>query len=457
MDRVIADVGTSLATEESVPAAIALASLLVDNNPWLVIRAAASLGGDSDTIAAMAGAIAGAVAGAGALPAAPVEVLAGANPGLTSTLDRLTDGLLALRHNNSGPSLMSPRLVSTGSILVDVVVDVPHLPERGGDVLATGPRSAAGGGFNVVAAAARQGLRCRWVGRHGSGSYGDLVRAALAAEGVEVALSGPPRTELTATTRPTRDADTGVCFVLLEPDGERTFVTCAGVDAELAGADLAEQSLDAEDLVYVSGYDLAYPVSGPPLSAWVAGLGPGPRVVLDPGPLVGEIPAERLAPVLGRTDLLTVNAREAAWLSGVPEGSATTFAALQAAVGRPGPDLRTPRGRRLHDQRPGRRAGRPSGVRREGDRRHRRRRRPHRRADRWSGRGSRPGLGGPASQRRRGARGHPARRRHRADPGRDRRLPGLSCAGGVVGRGRSVTVPSGRPARWRTGRRPAAE
>ncbi len=219
---------------------------------------------------------------------------------------------------------MSPRLVSTGSILVDVVVDVPHLPERGGDVLATGPRSAAGGGFNVVAAAARQGLRCRWVGRHGSGSYGDLVRAALAAEGVEVALSGS--TEDRADSDNTADtADTGVCFVLLEPDGERTFVTCAGVDAELAGADLAEQSLDAEDLVYVSGYDLAYPVSGPPLSAWVAGLGPGPRVVLDPGPLVGEIPAERLAPVLGRTDLLTVNAREAAWLSGVPEGSADHF------------------------------------------------------------------------------------------------------------------------------------
>ena len=223
---------------------------------------------------------------------------------------------------------MTPRLVSTGSILVDVVVDVPHLPERGGDVLAAGPRSAPGGGFNVVAAAARQGLGCRWVGRHGRGSYGDLVRAALADEAIEVALD--------RSTDDTDDTDdTGVCFVLLEPDGERTFVTCAGVDAELSAADLAGQSVDADDLVYVSGYDLAYPVSGPPLSAWVAALSPGPRVVLDPGPLVGEIPAERLAPVLARTDLLTVNAREAAWLTGVPEGSAptaTTFAALRATL-----------------------------------------------------------------------------------------------------------------------------
>ena len=77
----------------------------------------------------------------------------------------------------------------------------------------------------MVAAAARQGLECLWVGRHGSGSYGELVRAALAGEGIEVEL------------RPSADdaGDTGVCFVLLEPDGERTFVTCAGVDAELTG------------------------------------------------------------------------------------------------------------------------------------------------------------------------------------------------------------------------------
>ena len=104
MDRVIGDVGTSLATEESVPAAIALASLLVDNEPWLILRAAASLGGDSDTIAAMAGAVAGAVAGADAFPAGSVDDLASANHGLTATLDRLTDGLLALRHNDSGQS-----------------------------------------------------------------------------------------------------------------------------------------------------------------------------------------------------------------------------------------------------------------------------------------------------------------------------------------------------------------
>ncbi|MFL6098787.1 MAG: ADP-ribosylglycohydrolase family protein [Actinomycetales bacterium] len=89
-------VGTSVATQESVPAALALASLMVEDDPWPVVRAAASLGGDSDTIAAMAGAICGAVAGAGAFPEAVREGLAAANPGLG--LAELADALVAVRH-----------------------------------------------------------------------------------------------------------------------------------------------------------------------------------------------------------------------------------------------------------------------------------------------------------------------------------------------------------------------
>src|SRR4029077_15817662 len=52
-------VGTSLATQESVPAAFAVLAV-VPADPWRACRMAASLGGDSDTIAAMTGAIAGA-------------------------------------------------------------------------------------------------------------------------------------------------------------------------------------------------------------------------------------------------------------------------------------------------------------------------------------------------------------------------------------------------------------
>ncbi len=81
-------VGTSLATQESVPAAFAVLALAGDD-PWLACKLGASVGGDCDTIAAMAGAVAGACCGVDALPVrADVEHL---------DLDGLADALWALR------------------------------------------------------------------------------------------------------------------------------------------------------------------------------------------------------------------------------------------------------------------------------------------------------------------------------------------------------------------------
>jgi ADP-ribosylglycohydrolase len=85
-------VGTSLATTESVPAAFAVLSAVPDD-PWLACRLAASLGGDTDTIAAMAGAVSGACHGLAAFPANAVKVIDGNGLGLME----LADSLLALR------------------------------------------------------------------------------------------------------------------------------------------------------------------------------------------------------------------------------------------------------------------------------------------------------------------------------------------------------------------------
>ncbi|MET0475098.1 MAG: ADP-ribosylglycohydrolase family protein [Mycobacterium sp.] len=73
-DEVIAEViGTSVAAQESVVAALALAAIAED--PWQAICQAAGLGGDTDTVAAMAGAVLGATVGSSAWPSAEVHTL----------------------------------------------------------------------------------------------------------------------------------------------------------------------------------------------------------------------------------------------------------------------------------------------------------------------------------------------------------------------------------------------
>lgn len=93
LDLVDGLVGTGVATQESVPAAFAVAAHS-PADPWRAGLLAARLGGDSDTVAAMAVAMVGACAGASALPEDAVATVRSVN-GLD--LEPLVDGLLALR------------------------------------------------------------------------------------------------------------------------------------------------------------------------------------------------------------------------------------------------------------------------------------------------------------------------------------------------------------------------
>jgi ADP-ribosylglycohydrolase len=85
-------VGTSLATQESVPAAFAVLSVVPDD-PWQACLLAASLGGDTDTIAAIAGAIAGACHGQSAFPPHAIATIDAHG----FALPALAGSLLALR------------------------------------------------------------------------------------------------------------------------------------------------------------------------------------------------------------------------------------------------------------------------------------------------------------------------------------------------------------------------
>jgi ADP-ribosylglycohydrolase len=97
-DDALADViGTSVAAQESVVAALALVAICAvqgpDDSAWNTLCRAACLGGDTDTIGAMAGAILGAT-GDASWPDGPLETLREVN-GLD--FEPVVDGLLAVR------------------------------------------------------------------------------------------------------------------------------------------------------------------------------------------------------------------------------------------------------------------------------------------------------------------------------------------------------------------------
>jgi ribokinase len=199
------------------------------------------------------------------------------------------------------------RVVSVGSVIIDMSLQVAAMPEPGGDVLASAPVLAAGGGFNLMNAAARQGASVAYAGGYGTGPRGRLVRQALRQAGI------------TALRGPSRGADTGLCLTFVDAQAERTFVTVPGAEATRTPRQLGALALQPGDVVAMSGYDLAYPGAAPALAGWVSGLPAGVPVLLDPGPLVASIPAAIWEKAARRADVLTVNEREARLLAGGPD------------------------------------------------------------------------------------------------------------------------------------------
>lgn len=200
-----------------------------------------------------------------------------------------------------------PRLLHTGQVMIDLVMAVDKLPHSGGDVLAQSASFEAGGGFNVMAAAQRNGLPVVYLGRHGTGRFGDLAREAMKAEGIRIGIES------------SAERDTGLCVAVTEASAERSFISYIGAEGELTAEDLASVPAEAGDYVYVSGYSLLHGGKAQALVDWVLDLPRGINVVFDPGPLVDSPDEPLMQALLARIDLWTSNSVEALKFTGASD------------------------------------------------------------------------------------------------------------------------------------------
>ncbi|WP_298454885.1 PfkB family carbohydrate kinase [uncultured Cellulomonas sp.] len=187
-----------------------------------------------------------------------------------------------------------------GSVNVDVVVRVPHLPGPGQTLLASGlTRGAGGKGANQAVAAARAGgAATAFVGVVGRDDDGAVLRTALADAGVVTdALSES-------------DEPTGTALICVSDDGENVIVVVGGANAGWQRLSAAQRAaVAAADVVLAQ---LEVPVDVVLQAAAVRR--PAARFVLNAAP-ARELPAALWAAV----DVLVVNEHEARDLAdGVP-------------------------------------------------------------------------------------------------------------------------------------------
>lgn len=310
-------IGTSVASAQAIPMAFAL--LARDPSPRALLQAA-NLGGDTDTIGAIAGAILGASLGVEVfdgyglaqveqvsqldLPSVATDLLAlrdrkggGSTPAAATTSPKPEKPALA-KTPAASPQKDAPagRVVLMGQILVDLAVRGEALPAPGGDVWASDEGMHVGGGFNALVAARCMGAQAVSLSPIGHGPYSLLIQQAL--QRAEITDAGPHIDGI----------DNGFCIAFTDQSGERTFISTRGAETRAPASAWADftATMRPGDVLYIDGYLMDHPANRQAAQAALEALPEGVQVILDVSPVIG-IPQGLPA----RDVIVSMNHREA--------------------------------------------------------------------------------------------------------------------------------------------------
>ncbi|AKH63275.1 MULTISPECIES: PfkB family carbohydrate kinase [Photorhabdus] len=190
-----------------------------------------------------------------------------------------------------------------GAAAGDIVLSLPRLPRSGEDQEAKEIDQQIGGsGFNVARALARLQIPVVNGIPVGNGYWGKRITKEMQALGLEVTLTNSL-------------LDNGWCLAMVEPDGERSFVSVSGCEVDWSSAMLSAIALPEKGYIYSSGYVMVSKTTAI-LCDWLLASPPGQTLLLDFGPRLPNIDSAFIdALPVGRT-ILTLNRDEMTMLCG---------------------------------------------------------------------------------------------------------------------------------------------
>ncbi len=204
-------------------------------------------------------------------------------------------------------------VVVFGSINLDLVVEVPHLPTKGETVIGNRFFSVAGGkAANQAVAVAKLGTSVNLVGQVGDDSFGKTLLENLQTAGVDISsITVNPHTH------------SGIASIVVDEKGENTIACAAGANNLVREQEVAKfKALLPQSKVVL--LELGIPLATV-LAAAREAKASNNLVILDPAPAKSNLPDE----LYHLVDLITPNEVEASQLVGFTVDGVTT--ARQAA------------------------------------------------------------------------------------------------------------------------------
>ncbi|MNB72999.1 putative sugar kinase YdjH [compost metagenome] len=184
-----------------------------------------------------------------------------------------------------------------GAAVIDVIADAYALPWRGCDIeLKQQGVNIGGCALNIAIALKRLGIEAQNALPVGHGVWADIIRNAMAKQDLHSAVEAD-------------SGDNGWCLALVEPDGERTFMSFSGVENQWQQSWLDALVIPAKSLVYLSGYQLASPC-GELLTRWLEELN-DVTAFIDFGPRIADISDALMVRIMACKPVVSLNRQEA--------------------------------------------------------------------------------------------------------------------------------------------------
>lgn len=136
------------------------------------------------------------------------------------------------------------KILVIGSTVVDMIINVDHLPTTKADIHISSQTASMGGcAYNVSDTIRNFGTPNILFSPVGTGIYGDFVRNGLRKQGLISPI-------------PPVDMDNGCCYCFVEESGERTFVSYHGAEYLIHEEWLNEVDMDDIHSVYICGLEI---------------------------------------------------------------------------------------------------------------------------------------------------------------------------------------------------------
>jgi len=206
-------------------------------------------------------------------------------------------------------------VVAVGDANVDLIAPVKSFPGKGGEVSTDKLHNCAGGSAaNLCVALARLGLNSRFIGRVGDDPFGRFLIDNFRKEKVDI-----------SQLQIDEKVGTGLQFIAITRDGERTMYGFRGANIYLAADEINMNPVKSSRIFHISGYALLRdPQRKTTMKILKVARGAGALISLDVGVLPATRATNRVCSILRYVDILLLGEREASALVGAkkPEKAA---------------------------------------------------------------------------------------------------------------------------------------